>query len=91
MFSNIIFLNMNHAQIVMLKLDAIREEFEWEDGTFHYFKERKRLPKDRRDVHGNNLISAKRARKVMYIKILYILYAVYKNIIYIICSCVTFH
>ncbi len=36
---------VTHAQIVAGKLEAIRLQFEWEDGTFHVFKQRKRLPK----------------------------------------------
>ena len=43
---------LTHVQAATGKLEAIRVEFEWEDGAFHVFKERKRLPKDRRAVHG---------------------------------------
>ena len=61
---------VTHAQIVAGKLEAIRLHFEWEDGTFHVFKQRKRLPKDRRDVHGQNLLASKRARTVRSFRML---------------------
>ena len=55
---------LTHAQAVAGKLEAIRLEFEWQDGTFHPFKVRRCLPKDRRDVHGKNIILTKEAQLV---------------------------
>ena len=55
---------LTHAQAVAGKLEAMRLEFEWRDGTFHVLKDRKSLPKDRRDVHGRNIILTKQAQLV---------------------------
>jgi len=55
---------MAHAQVVTGKLEAMRSEFEWPDGTFHFLKDRKSLPKDRRDVHGKNILLTMGARTV---------------------------
>ena len=65
---------LTHAELIAGKLEALRVEFEWVDGAFHVFRQRKRLPKDRRDVHGAKIRDVKKARTVFYSRMYHYIY-----------------